>query len=178
MAFSLAPVSAPAPVSGWLARNRETSEPWRSCTVKTASWGQAVRDDPARGVLSWECRDRGMTVGGGDSGVVSYFVLERRASGSPYWSFRARTSAIPGRTPLVGIGWCFLLGPFAPGKPEHTPCRACVTPGVHTSLHFLFISFGERVPRAGHTFIQTGPGGARVCFKVSPDSGPKYLLEG
>jgi hypothetical protein len=63
LAFVLAPILASAPVSGWLARNRETIGPWRPCTKRTVNWRQAVREDPMLRARGWECGGRGMIEG-------------------------------------------------------------------------------------------------------------------
>lgn len=108
-----------------------------------------------------------MIVGGeGPGEILLIFSLGRCTSGSPDGSFWTRTSVVSGWDPF-GVGCGFLAGPFVPGKSERVPCRACVTPGLRTSLHFLFISFGACVPRAGHSFIRVAP--------VGHSFGSKYL---
>lgn len=121
MAFSLAPVSAPAPVSGWLARNWETPGPWRPYTARTASWRRAVRDDPARGVPGWECGDRGQTASGGDSeGVSVYFFFGSRALGSPRGAVWARTSVVAGWDPSA-LDWASWRGHLHRANPSNPP---------------------------------------------------------
>lgn len=79
---------------------------------------------------------------------------------------------------LTCVGWGFLAGPFAPGKPERIPCRACVRVALRTSPHFLFISFGQCVPRAGHTCIRLTPMGHSLGSKYLTTLSSKYLPEG
>lgn len=67
-------------------------------------------------------------------------------------------------------------GRFVPLKSERVPCRACVTPGLRTSLHFLFISFGACVPRAGHSFIRVAPVGHSLGSKYLGTLSPSICL--
>lgn len=93
----------------------------------------------------------------------------------PDGSFWARTSVVPGWDPF-SVGWGFRTGPFAPGKPERIPCRACVTVGLRTTLHFLVISFGDCIPRAGHTFIRVAPVGYSLGSKYLTTLAPSICL--
>lgn len=150
MAFRLAPVSAPAPVSGWLARNRETPGPWRRCTAMTATWGRAVRDDPARGVSGWECG--GLWHGYGWWELCFIFFLGRRAPRLSRRSLWVQTLEVPGWN-LSGIGQVFPAGPLVLANSSNPPAGLFVGRLPHLchcgSPHlpaFLFISFGDSHP--------------------------------
>lgn len=152
MAFRLALVSAPAPVLGWLARNRETAGPWRQCTATTVSWG--------RSGSGWECGNCGHDCGwwGLEGGFLFYLILGRRAPGSPHrsvwrgpWSSGAGTYLASGREGITG--------PFALGNPlERFSCLGgwltSVTLGLPTSL---FIPFGESRPTCGAHLYRDWP---------------------
>lgn len=145
MAFRLALVSAPAPVLGWLARNREIAGPWRQCTATSVSWG--------RSGSGWECGNCGHDCRrwGLEGGFLFYLFLGRRAPGSPHrsvwrgpWSSGAGTHLASHR---ASQGLLLLATPPLRGFlvwETGSPLPLWVSP-----LAFLFIPFGESRPTCG-----------------------------
>lgn len=153
MAFWVVPVSAPALVSGWLARNRKTPGPWRPCMARIASRGRTVRDGPARRVPGWECGDCGIIAGCGNSCIFSQEGAppgcSSRLFGRGPRTSRAGTHQASDRASLQGRR--VLANPsnslrrFLFGRlPHHCHCGS---PHLSASL-FLLVTF---IPRAGHT---------------------------
>ena len=135
-------VSAPALVSGWLARNRKTPAPWRPCMARIASPGRTVRDGPARRVPGWECGDCGIIAGCRNS--VLFFPQEGAPPGCSSGHFgrgprtsRAGTYQASDRASLQGR-WVLSnpsnsLRGFCLGG-----CLTTVTAGLRTCLPLYF----------------------------------------
>ena len=162
MAFSVMSVSAPALVSGWLARNRKTPAPWRPCMARIASPRRTVRDGPARRVPGWECGDCGIIAGCGNS--VLFFLRKARPRVAPRVTLGAdfgRPGLEPTR-PRTGLP-CRAVGSC---QTRVTPCGAfclggCLTTVTAVSaLVCLFISSGDSHPTCwAHTFTTLTPVG-------------------
>lgn len=121
----------------------------------------------------------GVIAGVGTRGWVSVLFFLRRSAESPRGSSWARTLVFQSWTYWRQMGlpcralcsWQPHCGAFCLGR-----SITSVTLGLHTSLSFFLFLLVNRVPCAGHTYIETGPRGVQSWPKIFHIAAPSMRL--